>query len=44
MIKIIGIDPGLSATGVGIVRGVEDRRLFLWQYKYLQKQLFAAPS
>ena len=22
MIKVIGIDPGLSATGVGIVRGM----------------------
>jgi len=25
MIKVIGIDPGLAATGIGIVRGIESK-------------------
>lgn len=32
MIKVIGIDPGLAATGIGIVRGTESKKVDGFSY------------
>ena len=46
MITIIGIDPGLAATGVGIVRG-NGRNVAGYSFgsiSTLKKQIFTKPS